>query len=371
MISDASILPSYERSRQALSSMCWLKLFVPRVGNSLRVPRRRLQTGTIALLLVTSSSSSLADEGLQVTVACAELDPEQRAAIQARQLSELRTRGIDEGTLMLACSVGQVSGTWSRAGENYAQRTMSREPSDDVSELLQLLGGIVIDTRQSTPLPPREEQEPIDEVPEVESKQNVALATVAEQKDQKRPQPEPQQPKNSTPAFNQESEGQPTAPPVWSLGLGVAFQLWGTAMVGTLGPEVEVAASWKQTWGCALRVGAQFGLQNPREFSLRDYHIGALALWSPVERVRFGLGPFVSLLDVTAPQLAVGNASSLTTWGASVRGQYAYEMSGFSLFANTGLDWLATRREILLNDEVVIQVPTWQGVLTLGLETRF
>lgn len=302
----------------------------------------------------------VANTGLEVMVDCPELDAEQRAAIQARQMSELRTRSIDEGILSLSCTADEVLGVWSQQGEIYSQRKMSRESGDDVNELLQWLGGMLIDTRGASPLsavqgegpPPEEESATVaaENVPTAPEQTRVALPTVLA-------------------SAKPQSSGL-SSTSVWRVGIGGVFHLWGTQVAGTLGPEVEVDALWRRKWGAALRWGALFSADSPSGFGVQDYQVGALAQWSPFEELRVGLGPLVSLLNVAAPQEAVGRASTLVTWGASVRGEYSHEVWKTILFAAVGMDWLATRREILLNDQVLIVAPAWQGAFNLGVKWR-
>jgi hypothetical protein len=86
--------------------------------------------------LVLSSQVGRAQEGWQVRVECPELSAEDRAELEVRHLVELKTLHVAPQVLVLRCEERSVLGGWEEAGKLGSQKLVTREPGDNLLELL-------------------------------------------------------------------------------------------------------------------------------------------------------------------------------------------------------------------------------------------
>lgn len=311
----------------------------------------------------------------EVRVDCPELAPEQIAAVEARQMSELLSQDAQGGTLLLVCLPDRVSGIWQEDGVTVESRFLSRNATDSAVELLHWLASVLLELRtqrQATPAGAGTSG----------AAAGAAIATqplapTADSPPAPAPPPspaatEPRPPTDSVESPTMDAAAEPPAKPSsWTLALSATYAHFGTEIPGALGPRAAVSYRLLPRLDLVAATDVEIGLASSEGFGAFDvgFALGAscelfpfLALW---------LAPRLVLTTFSMPpNTTTGSSATVVAGGALLAVRGRLPLRPLSPFFDIGLDVTAPARRATLGEErnPVLTVPTWQGLFAMGVE---
>lgn len=318
-------------------------------------------TGTICAV---PGEARGADSAAEVRVDCPELDSEQRAAIEARHMSDLVSQGVSSGTLLLICSEDRVSGTWEEHGVVLESRFMSRNAGESAIELLHWLASVLLEMRQehggggategqdgessASALP----VEPL--APEAE-----ASATLP---------PGPVVHSGAEPLAPTAAPAEPSLAETWTLGLSASYAHFGTELAGELGPAVTLRWSLGRRWGAFAAADVKVGLGSNQGFGVVDMSAALGAFFDVVPFLTILLSPELVLSTFTAPPGTTGAQSLVPAFGLAGFVRARWPLRAVRPFVDVGAQLVTPVRQVTLEGAPVLTLPEWRALLAAGIE---
>ena len=309
--------------------------------------------GSVTLLV--STPGLAADWAVEVD--CVELGVEARSELEVRHLVELRALPGEPATLLIRCTEGSVEGAWRREGVILSSRSVTRTSGDDLLEVGHWLASMLIGVV--------EEQGALPAAPSAPPK-------AAE------PAPEPSlpapalEPRANEPAPTSVLVGpvEPPKPsrPAWSVGAAVSYHLFGTELPGSIGPSLDGTLTLVDRFGLHGALGYEWSQGSAAGFSTREAWLGLHADFALLSWLSFEVGPALSILTVAGSTEATSAGQTSATAGIDVALRGVAPWPGMGGFGSVGLRSLARSREVRVNEEAVLTVPSWQASFLLGVQ---
>lgn len=307
----------------------------------------------------------------QVRVDCPELDDEQRAAVEARQMSELLSQGVDDGTLLLVCSPDRVSGIWQEGGVTVDSRFLSRNQGESAVELLHWLASVLLELR-------RQRETPTPAPPGVEA--GAVIATTSEpglsSESTISPAPEPVAPVPVKPEQPVEPRaavepGSPRTEPYfaspWTLAVGVNYAHFGTEIPGALGPRIGIDRLLLPRFRVLLAFDGKVGLEST-DVGMLDAGAMLGVSYDILPFLSLQVGPRLVVTTFILPTETTGSNAPVVTAGffALARGRVPLEV--VRPFIDVGIEATTPTLQVTIAGNPVLTVPAWQASLTAGIE---
>lgn len=285
-------------------------------------------------------------QGAEVLIRCDEINAEERARVEVRLLTELRTLPGAPGTLELTCTSTTVQGGWRTEGGLHDTRNLSVAPGDNRTEMLLWIGSLLLETqgdRQKgkpdeaqapTPPSPQDRQPPEPSAPAPEATSEEA--------------PSPPDAEEKRPTPDSPSEVPPNQPPPrhrrhFGVDVGALYSHYGSEMEGALGPHLGAELGLVGPFGLSAHADLLFGTRQPRSIGVLEGVFFVGGSFSPTSWARLLVGPTLSVAELSA-----ANASRVSVtagFEASARAAWARP---FGVFVQVGLRVLADERRVVL-----------------------
>lgn|GEM_PF-2462846 len=285
-------------------------------------------------------------QGPEVLIRCDEISAEERARVEVRLLTELRTLPGAPGTLELTCTSTTVQGGWRTGDGLHDTRNLSVAPGDDRTEMLLWIGSLLLETQGDRQKgqpeeiqPPPETRTPIEEPPEPEppapdTTDAPAPLPPAQGESEKSEEPEtPADP--SEPSANNER--------ALLIDVGALYSHYGTEIEGALGPHLGATVALLGPWGVSAHADLLFGTRQPRSIGTLEGVFFVGGSFSPVSWAQVSLGPTLSFAELSATN--VSRTSVTAGFEASARAAWAHPLG---VFIQVGLRILADQRRVVL-----------------------
>ncbi len=333
----------------------------------------------------------------KVQVLCEELDSERRAAIEARQLGELKTRGGAQGLLELSCAPTLVTGSWSVGGRKVAQRSLSRTPKEDPSELLHWLAAMLLETREERA------QAGIDDVAlaagpllpaDLEKTETEQTATGPDEVQATEPEPDeipppppPEAPPESPTRFTDSSP--PPLPPTEQqtqndqsndsvrdqrlhlvAGASAKYQHWGSELTGSWGPALSAGVEAFEHSTIEGEFSPQFAVRRADDFGATEWTGTLRYCAAPLANLEGCIGGAYSHIALSRPSSLTGDDTTSRSLGGELLLRALLRSRTTKYFVGLGLRTLARDREVLLNEDEIARIPRLQMLFALGFRGR-
>jgi hypothetical protein len=313
-----------------------------------------------------TGAATAVPESPEVRVDCPELSAEQRAAIEARHVSELVSQGGARGMLLLVCSGDRVSGTWQEDAVVLDSRSLSRNEGEDAVELLHWVASVLLEMRHERETSagmvqpsaaaaiPVMTSEPAETAPPVPQAQAAKPADTP-----------PTRPADSAPSATG-SQGSTRKP--WTLGLAAAYAHFGTEIAGALGPRLTVDHVLVKRFHLTAAVDLKAGLGSGAGFSMLDVAVAVGATYEIVPFLSVTAGPLLVVTTFQAPAGATGSSSAVVSGGFVVSARARLPLESLRPFVDLGILAATPTRQVTLADEPVLTVPMAQALVAVGVE---
>ena|GEM_PF-2498019 len=308
----------------------------------------------------------------EVRVDCPELSPEQVALVEARQMGELLSQQVQGVTLLLVCSKDRVSGIWQEGGVTVESRFLSRNASDSAVELLHWLASVLLELRSQRSGPP-----PTGVGTTAVTSAGVATQAPPPTEPQAEPAPAPPPPAaapepTAAPAAAP-SSAEPSArePSPWTLALAATYAHFGTEIAGALGPQAAVSYRILPRLELKAATDVRFGLGSSEGFGMFDVGLSVGASYDLFPFLSLALAPRLVLTTFTVPPDVTGASAPVVAGGATLLARGRLPLGRLRPFLDLGVEALTPAREATLTGETartVLTVPSWQGLVALGVE---
>jgi len=331
------------------------------------------------LLLCTQAVPCAAQEAEatapEVIVDCPELDRDTQAKVQARQMSELVSQGVQSGTLRLVCSTDRVTGTWEEGGTVLDSRFLSRNEGEGAVELLHWLASVLLELRSEREgggAPPSAGSAATGSVvaggaAQPEASPTEEAATSPPTTDQTT---EPPAPAVAAPAAAAPRAATKSAPEVLTFDASWLYSHFGTEIFGTTGPRLGLRLRVVERVTVGLLVDGRIGIypSDGPSFGLIDVATGLSATYEFFPFLSASLAPLLVFSNFMAPSETSGPGSPVLAGGAllSVRGKVP--LRDARPFLELGLHGAAPAHRVTLNGTPVLTVPAWQVQVAVGVE---
>jgi hypothetical protein len=309
----------------------------------------------------------------QVRVDCPELDEEARAAVEARQMSELLSQGVESGTLLLVCSPDRVSGIWQEEGVTLDSRFLSRNEGESAVELLHWLASVLLELRgqRDAPLPAaRSDATQL----AVAGSGQVAVAATGPVEAADSPAVSSASPPGDV---GQGPEGAPRGVPSrasepsegrWTLALGAAYAHFGTEIAGALGPRFAVSYRVLPGLHVVTGIALGFGLGSSAGIGVIETAAAVGASYDIMPFVTVTLAPRLVLTNFSRPPEVTGSTASVVAGGFLLSARAKVPLHPLRPYLDLGVEASTPIRRATLDGASVLTVPAWQTVLALGIE---
>lgn len=321
-----------------------------------------------------SSPASARAETAEVLIRCAELSPEERARVEVRLLTELRTFPNPPGVLELTCEKDSVRGGWLKDGKLYDARNLSVAPGDNRTEMLLWISSLLLETEgdrspesamgasaapakpptvgETLPAEPSPEP-PVDSGPKSEPVVAPALATAssATRAEAERPA----------------SRNDDRTPIPLSVEAGLAYALYATEIAGALGPHVGGHFTILGPFGASILANVLFSTEQPASLDTLEGTLFLGADWAPLPFTQILFGPSLSWARVSGTNAA---RESLT-FGVEASMKVFFPRP-WGVFAQLGVRGLADERQVVVTDPdgtgsySATFLPHWSPFLAIG-----
>ncbi len=295
-------------------------------------------------ILLGTLTSPVWAQGPEVLIRCDEISPEDRARVEVRLLTELRTLPGALGTLELTCTSTTVQGGWRTGDGLHDTRNLSVAPGDDRTEMLLWIGSLLLETQgdrqkgkpdeTQPPAPPltQAEQPPEPEVRAPDTTIAPPAPALPAQEEPPRPQakeePDPPSAKNERHL---------------SIDVGALYSHYGTEIEGALGPHLGATLSLLGPFGVSAHADLLFGTSQPRSISTLEGVFFVGGSFSPVNWAQVFLGPRLSFAELSTR--SASRTSVTAGFEASARAAWARPFGGF---VQVGLRVLLDERRVVL-----------------------
>lgn len=310
----------------------------------------------------------------QVRVDCPELDEEERAAVEARQVSELLSQGVEDGTLLLVCSPDRVSGIWQENGVTLESRFLSRNEGERAVELLHWLASVLLELRSQRETPGLGGSSAAVQAESVDSRELAALGATAAPAEVTQAGAAPAAaPGDQASGAKNESPAAPSRAPEASQGrftlmLGASYAHFGTEIAGALGPSV--ALSYRVLAGLHVMTGVtlEVGLGSSDGVGVIETAAAFGASYDILPFVAIALTPRLVLTTFSRPPEASGSTAPVVAGGALLAARGRVPLHPLRPYVDLGVEASTPIRRASLDGDAVLTVPAWQTVLALGVE---
>ena len=308
----------------------------------------------------------------EVRVDCPELAPEQVALVEARQMGELLSQQVQGVTLLLVCSKDRVSGIWQEGGVTVESRFLSRKANDSAVELLHWLASVLFELRS-------QRQGPLPAGAATTTVTSVGVATQpappTEPAVEAAPPPPPPaaEPTAVPAAAAASSSAEPSArePSPWTLALAASYAHFGTEIAGALGPQAAVSYRILPRLELKAVTDVRFGLGSSEGFGMFDVGLSVGASYDLLPFLSLALAPRLVLTTFTVPPTATGARAPVVAGGATLLARGRLPLGRLRPFLDLGVEALTPAREATIagaTERTVLTVPSWQGLVALGVE---
>lgn len=331
--------------------------------------------GQIFLCCVLLSLPRLAQgQSGPVAIHCDELSAEERARVEVRLLTELRTLPNPPGVLELTCENGAVRGGWLQGGTLHDARNLSVAPGDSQTEMLLWIASLLLETEGdrvagapgatrppppvSLPVPEGGAVPPSGVSPAPEPAPEAAPTTAATTA--------LPSPADSEPSQSDERKTRPPEEAV-SIEAGLSYAHYGAELDGALGPHLgghlPVFGPFGATWAASVL----FGTEEPASLNTLEGAFFLGADWAPLSVLRLSLGPSLSWARVADATIA----HESLTFGIETSLKAVFPRP-LGFFAQAGIRGLADERRVVWTDPnsapgaSATFIPHWSLFFALG-----
>jgi len=313
----------------------------------------------------------------QVRVDCPELEADEVAAVEARQMSELLSQGVEQGTLLLVCSPDRVSGIWQERGVTVDSRYLSRNEGESAVELLHWLASVLFELRKQREAAPPAAGDPSGTAVALGGASATAPAEASASLEDPTPAPSPEQDSaqasssaEAAPARASEAPAAPRQRP-WTLSLGVAYGHFGTEIVGALGPRGAISRRIAGRLHVLAQADVKLGLGSSEGFGVVDFSAALGASCDILPFLSATLAPRLVLTAFSAPPGTTGASGPIVAGGAlaSVRGRIPLQI--LRPYLELGVEAAGPARQATLAGSPALTVPVWQALVAAGIELPF
>lgn len=329
----------------------------------------RRTCATLATLILPAIAVDAQGAGPSVLIRCEQLSAEERARVEVRVLTELRTVRAPPGVLELTCEETSVRGGWRKDGALHDARNLSVAPGDDRTEMLLWISSLLLETagdRSPGPAPPAgQDDPPATEGPELAPEESPALVPPAAPTEPPAQSGPPPAQENAEPGREQEKKSSPAFP--FSLGAALLYGHYGTELAGSLGPELTGHLGVLGPFGGSAALSIAFGTEQPSSLTLIEGALSIGADYALFPGALLNVGPVLSFAQVSDGEVARGSLTAGVE--ASLRVQWPRPFGGFAQAGIRGL--IDERRAVSTNQDDTVAfagtlIPHWYPFFAIG-----
>jgi hypothetical protein len=308
----------------------------------------------------------------QVRVDCPELSEEQRAAIEAREMSELLSQGVQSGTLLLICSSDRVSGIWQENDVTVESRFLSRNAGESAIEPLHWLASVLLELRSQ-----REASPPLVPAAAATAAAPPAPATTAETSPPATAEGESassagsseSSPVTTAPEASPPADGSESAPPGrWTIALGAIYSHFGTEIPGALGPRAGGGYRILPRLHATLWADARWSARMNEGFGTFEVSTALGVTYDILPFLSVMAGPRLVLTTFSLPEGTTGSRAPVVAGGFLAAARAKIPLYPARPFLDLGVEAATPARQATLAGDPMLTIPAWQTMLAAGIE---
>jgi hypothetical protein len=152
----------------------------------------------------------------------------------------------------------------------------------------------------------------------------------------------------------------------WTMGVGVAYQHWGSQVAGSLGPTVDATWALSDRFRIHGAIRYQWALGRAQGFSAEEAGVGMHAGVALLPGMDLLLGPVLAVSSVSGDTAATSRANTSVEFGGELLLQGRFPRLGPGAYAEVGMRRMLESIQVELNGESALTIPGWRFFVGTG-----